>query len=473
MVETPVGGTKLDVGPLREAALAPGRFAAALGQDVGGLFQDLSQQIQETRNQKKVFDADIAMRTAKNNFVDELTKNPQLARDPGTWVPEWQKRSQEVSDKILSQDGLGPVLKNHLQQMSGVWTLDSTSEIRTQALRREVADTRKSGIAAANMAIQQGQPDQAIAAYKAMGEKGVLGPKTVDALIRQVPMQIAEGKANMLIAIHPIGAPDEIRKLEGQMPPNKFRSALRLAEQEQARAQVDNAEKLSGMVDDSPLHSIDPKMLTAWRDNKNINAFQYERIQSRIKSYEKAQAKEHNIQERSDYNEAMMRADHPPTDGTDLKEWAADVKSQGLGWTNPAYRRQLNQYVDRKVDHVIKTGHSFESQVERDIFGRMGREPLDPEGYRIKAVTRKLGTGDYQISDEDFAKQFPGKTRSDVVRSAQSVQAERYDKMRQWFADHKEKGVTEKEAEEYRQSLYRPAIEKTVSDAIDAAIGTP
>src|SRR6185312_5571604 len=241
MVETPVGGTKLDVGPLREAALAPGRFAAALGQDVGGLFQDLSQQIQETRNQKKVFDADIAMRTAKNNFVDELNKNPQLARDPGTWVPEWQKRSQEVSDKILSQDGLGPVLKNHLQQMSGVWTLDSTSEIRTQALRREVADTRKSGIAAANMAIQQGQPDQAIAAYKAMGEKGVLGPKTVDALIRQVPMQIAEGKANMLIAIHPIGAPDEIRKLEGQMPPNKFRSALLLAEQEQARAQVDNA----------------------------------------------------------------------------------------------------------------------------------------------------------------------------------------------------------------------------------------
>ena len=57
-VNTPASTVPLDSRAFREAALAPGRLAEAIGQNVGGFFQDVSQQIQDVRNSRQVFEAD-------------------------------------------------------------------------------------------------------------------------------------------------------------------------------------------------------------------------------------------------------------------------------------------------------------------------------------------------------------------------------------------------------------------------------
>src|SRR5580693_6566063 len=113
-VSTPSSGVQINPSAFRAAALAPGRMAAAIGQDVGSTFQDVSQQIQETRNTRKVFDADLSMQKTKSQFLDDINKDPSLAKDPGTWVPAYQERVQQTTESILSQPDLSPVAKRRL-----------------------------------------------------------------------------------------------------------------------------------------------------------------------------------------------------------------------------------------------------------------------------------------------------------------------------------------------------------------------
>ena len=116
-IQTPSSTVPLNPEPLRQAALAPGKLAAAIGQDVGSVFQDVTNQVQDIRNTKKVFDADLKMRGTKDQFMSDIVKDPNLASDPGTWVPEYQKRVKATEDQILSQPDLAPVVKRLYDQL--------------------------------------------------------------------------------------------------------------------------------------------------------------------------------------------------------------------------------------------------------------------------------------------------------------------------------------------------------------------
>jgi hypothetical protein len=492
MVSTPVGGVKMDVGPLREAALAPGRLAAAIGQDVGGLFDDVSDKIQNARNTRKVFDADLKMRATKDQFLTDIQKDPNLAKDPGTWVPAYQERVKATQDSILNDSGLGPAVKRHLSMMSDSWALDSVSDIRGAALLRETADTKAAGVASANAALSAGDLDAGTAAYKALNEAGIMGPKETAQLIKQAPIVVAESKANVAISSNPIAAPKIIEEqLKKDLPPLKYRVILNVAKEQQAKAQAANAQDLAGRIDDSPDHTIDENLLKAWKDSGKIRTTDYERIVNRQKAYAKADEKERHGVERDDFNVAMMEADTPPTDGTKIQDWAAEQKSKGLEWTNPAYRRRFNEFVDRKVDGVMKKGESEERPVEKQTFDAM-REDREKSGSFIPLITSTQKAPWYEFwkgstSTTDafdgsltaFRKQLSGMSADDIkaafgpdatakkVIDAEQLQyATKTAKMRDWFKANPE--ATVEQADEYRMSLEAPDAMEAVKQSIVA-----
>jgi hypothetical protein len=446
----------MDVGPLREAALAPGRLAAAIGQDVGGLFDDVSDKIQNARNTRKVFDADLKMRATKDQFLQDIQKDPNLAKDPGTWVPAYQERVKATQDAILNDSGLGPAVKRHLSMMSDTWALDSVSDIRQSALLRETADTKAAGVASANAALSAGDLNAGVAAYKALNEAGVVGPKETQQ-----------------ISSNPIGAPKIIEEqLKKDLPPLKYRVILNVAKEQQAKAQAANAQDLAGRIDDSPDHTIDENLVKAWKDSGKIRTTDAERIMNRQKAYAKADQKERHGIERDDFNVAMMEADTPPTDGTKIQDWAAEQKSKGLEWTNPAYRRRFNEFVDRKVDGVMKKGESEERPVERDVMDRMKTDPLGKGGKLIRSLT-DTNSATY-LDDQELKKRYGSKAdRNQIVRQTQVEQARLFDKMREWFKDPANKDATEEQAEEYRQKLERPSVEAAVKDSLGVPSETP
>lgn len=471
-VETPASTVKIDVGPLREAALAPGRLAAAIGENVGGLFDDVSNQIQNARNTRKVFDADLQMRATKDQFLVDIQKNPQLAKDPGTWVPEYQQRVKQTQDAILNQSDLSPVAKRHLSMMSDAWALDSVSDVRTSALLRETADTKAAGISSANAALAAGDLNAGTAAYKALNEAGIMGPKETAQRIKEAPIVVAESKANVAISSNPIGAPKIIEEqLKKDLPPLKYRVIMGVAKENQKKAQMDNGQDLASRIDDSPDHTIDENLLKAWRDSGKIRPQDYEKTMNRIKSYAKGADAVRDKAEKDDFNVAMMEAT-PPTDATGIQAWAAEQKGKGLEWTNPAYRRRFNEFVDRKVDGVMKKGESEERPVERDIMDSMKTDPLGQGGKLIRSLT-DTNSATY-LDDQELKKRYGSKAeRNQIVRQTQVEQARLFDKMREWFKDPANKDATEEQAEEYRQKLERPGVEAAVKDSLGVPGETP
>ena len=391
-LSTPASTVKLDVGPLREAALAPGRLAAAIGQDVGGLFQDVSDNIQKARNNRKVYEAERAMITTKDQFLSDIQKDPSLASDTGKWVPAYQQRVEALQDKILSQSDLAPVVKRELTARIGIWGAASTAEIRMGALKKEASDIYDSGMTTATHYLQNGYVDDAVKVYQSLGESGLMGPKEIAARTRQAPEIANEAKANVILTTAGDQAERVMKEqMEGKLEPHRFKVAMKQAEEVTRHAQAENAEGLAGRMDDDKEHQL-PKEAKAWRDAGKITSAQYEHLQARVEHYMAQERRD----ERNDYNVAIMEAGKPPTDAVGLEKWSHDMKERGLEWTNPALRKDLNQYVDRQVESVRTKGRVAERPVlaaqfkddekdrEMGLFAPWGR---NAEGDPVKLET--------------------------------------------------------------------------------------
>ncbi len=488
LVSTAPSGVKIDSGAFREAALAPGRVGAAIGQDVGGLFQDVSQKIQANKNAGTIFRADLAMRKAKDDFTAQLVTMP----DPQTWVPAWNQQTKALRDSIMDGPGVGPDVKRHLGMMMDNWEQATTSETKIAALLKQNADTRESAIETATYAAQQGDLEGAHNAFKVAVDAHAMAPQEAQKLSRHFPVIAAKAQVNTLIATNPIGAPDIIDKqFADKLPPQEFRIIKHVAMEAQSRAQSDNQEGISAQIDDNPLHTYDTDLLKQQRDAGQISVPGYQRIQARIKGYataaetaNKQETRIKSLEERNDFNVTMMQADNPPTDATTLDSWSAGIKENGLAWTNPALRRRLNEYVDSKVKSVRASGQKEERPVESRMYELMDEDRMHGGTFvppysettthwfkpdETKQVRFGGSLADLRkLSDDDAVKMFgKGATARGVIAAEQANYAKKREEMRQWFAAQGAAGKkpTIEEANEYRMKLEAPDIIAAVSGA--------
>lgn len=491
MVEAPQAGNQISGSAFRSAALAKGDLGAAIGQDVGGIFQGVADSIQKARNTKVIFQADQALTKTKQDFVASLSTDPELASDPGKWLPAFQEKSQQATDAIMNQDNLSPEAKRHLNMMTKNWTTEATGDIQTAALKRETKDTRDAGLRTANEALADGKVDKAVVSYKALNEAGVIGPKMRDALIAQAPGKAAEGMANQAIARFPIDSPKVLPTLTGwdKIKPANQRILIHQANEARAGAQAANLNSFSQQLDDSPDHTL-PDGLKKAMDSDQITAKGYEGIVTRSKRLVAEDQKQASLEDR---NEGLLvgldLANANFVGSKDPKAQAADFTDRINGVTDVALRTRLTDQLNRKVDAAQSKGEQSEKPVFKEQMDYMKQDFEEGSAFvpmtNGQPATRKWfglaedqpaqapmivagGVKGIQKLTEDQMDDYFGKgaKKSDIIEAARLNYAKKQKAFMDWAHDPKNADATPEEAAAERRRLEAPDVEAQVAAAL-------
>lgn len=412
-VSTPTSGTPIDPTAFRNAALTRGRVGEAAGSDVANLFQQVADQVQDARNAKKVFDADLSLSKTKEQFLIDIQKDPALASDPGKWVPEYTQRIQQTTQQIMGQPDLGPAVKRHLDMMTQNFAQHSTTDVQMNALHRETEDTKESGFKAATQALQsgaEGSVEKAQVIYKSLLEAGVIGPKVADQLIKQAPGQAAEASSMTAITTNPIKAPELIEQFKGVINPRKFESIVKIAAEAKSRAQRENLNDLSEQMEDAPDKALDPKMLQAKVKSGDITQAGADKLLNRMKRDSAEADKEEAVKVHADIVDHDWVADSKPQDT------AKAMAERIAGIQNPGERARLNERLKNYMDQAQKRGESVEKGVhqkqitemrdiylEQDAASKLSRREFKERyGDKVKQQSTEAGRLEYAKALADY-----------------------------------------------------------------------
>jgi hypothetical protein len=481
-VNTPVGGVPIDATSFRRAALQGGRAAAGIGAAVGDTFQQLTDQIQQARNAKTVFDADSTLKQTKLDFLDRLSKDPNLAKDPGTWLPAFKETAKQTIDGIMSQPNLGPAVKRHLSQMTSNWENDNALDIQYNALKREASDTKEAGMMSANLDLNMGTDKglaDAITKYKAMNERGVIGPQTLKALIEQAPKTSAAAKAEIAINRFPIDSPKIVEGIK-ELDPDDRRMMMRRANEAMHGAQAAALDDFSQQMDDDPDHKI-PKGLKAARDANQISEKGYEALVARSERLVKADKAEAAREDREQGLVIGLSIANENFKGlTNRNEVRSGYMDQINAVQDIALRTRLTNDLNRKMDEAEKEGRNDEKGLHAEIT-EMGRNAFNQglfRGPKSVDVTEEvpswwnkfgIGTPETKVVGQKTVPRSPetgwqaGASQADIYK-ATLAHAEFQAKMDKFFRDYPD--AKPAEAIEYAQKLIEPSVVDQVKQAL-------
>jgi len=472
-VNTPTSGVRMDSSAFRNAALAPGRIAAAIGQDVGGFFQEVSQKIQENQNARRVFDADLAMRKTKDDFTANLANMP----DEGTWLPAYKAQVDSLRESTMASPHIGPDVRRILDQKFDVWEAATTSEVRTAALLKGAKETRESAIADATYAAHSGDIEGAMNTLNAAVENHAMTPGDVKKIAARFPSIAAQAQAETAIATNPIKAPDLIKQFEGTIEPRVYVGVMAHAYEMRNKAQADNLNNFAQDLDNSPDGTIDPKVLQEAVKKKDITQRGMDGLLNRMKQKNQAEARD---------TSQLLMADVLTADATTMKDpeaWAKEVKEDAAELPS-LYRNQVTRAVDAKLASTKRKDAQAERPIETETYGRMRKdfeEGWELPGSREQVPDPKTGVlGFFQKTKpgekiepatEEQRSGWQRKAPKEIRDAANMHFAQQVHKMRDWFAANPK--ATPEEAETYRQSLMQPYVMEQVKQALTPPPPTP
>lgn len=473
-VSTPSSGVRMDSSAFRNAALAPGRVAQTVGQDVGGLFQDVSQNIQANRNARTVFDADLAMRKTKDDFTANLAKMP----DEGTWLPAYKQQVDQLRDQTLSGPNVGPDVKRVLSQKFDMWEGVTSAEIRQAALLKGATETRESAIADSTYAAHQGDIEGAKNILNAAVAHYAMTPGDVKKISARFPSIAAQAQADTAISTNPIKAPDLIQRFKGTIEPAVFVGIMHRAGEEKSRAQANNLNDLSEQMETSPDGTIDPKLLAEKVKTGDVTQRGADGLLNRMKHAKDLDKKQADLEDR---NEASLVAlditDHDFIGDKEPQKSANDFNDRIKGIANPGQRDRLTQRLQNKIQSAQKKGEEEEKPIikeqldwmKQNFEGKVNVIPVFGGGH-VAGGIKKI----QEMTDENFQGTF-GKdaNRADAVKHASAyIETQRlnYAKKQQaflaWAHDPSNKDATVEQAQAERQRLERPDVEAQVKQAL-------
>lgn len=468
-VSTPSSGNKIDGSAFRQAALAPGRLAQSIGENVGGLFEEVSQKIQANRNAQQVFKADLSMRQTKDDFTAQLVKMP----DPGTWLPAWKQQVDQKRQQILNDPHAGPEVKRHLNQMFDTWEQATTSEIKIQALRQGVANTYKDAVADSTYAAHQGDIEGAQNILKAAVENHAMSASEANKIGKRFPTIAAQSKADMAIATDPINAPELIKQFEKDMEPRIFIGVLAKAREAMHAKQSENLNEFAEQMDISPDGTIDPRQLAAAVKEKRITQRGADGLVARMEKKNLKEAKE-------DFSVGMMEAqDHDWVEDKSREETAREMKDN-LSHLPAALRIRAYNHIDRLKNDAVKKGEKEERPIEAQVLSQM-RHDREHEGLFFPSSP--LGEGETQYGHlqgglkvlekmkEGEVKDLYGVSKEKVIEAEKLHYAQTQQKMREWFRMSQNKDATIEEANAYRMQLEQPFVHEAAKASLNGQPG--
>lgn len=479
-VSTPTSGVKMNSQAFRQAALAPGRVAASLGDkaaaiadNVGGVFQDVSQKIQQNQNARRVFDADLAMRKTKDDFTAQLPK----MLDEGTWLPAYKQQVETLRQQTMDNPHIGPDVRRMLNQKFDVWEAATTAEIRTAALLKGAKETRESAVADATYAAHSGDIEGAMHTLNAAVENHAMSPGDVKKISARFPSIAAQAQADTAITTNPIKAPDLIKQFAGIIEPRVYVGVMAHAYEMRNKAQADNLNNFAQDLDNSPDGTIDPKQLQQAVKDNQITQRGMDGLVNRMK--------QKRISEARDTSQLLMTdvLTFDPTTIKDPEAWARGIKEDAAGLPS-LYRNQVTRAVNAKLEATKRKDAQAERPVEMETYGRMRKdyeEGWDLPGARTEEIIKGSGflgfgqktapTGPIEPAPDDQRTSWQRKAPKEVRDAANMHFAQQVHKMRDWFTANPK--ATPEEAETYRQSLMQPYVMEQVKKALAPAPPTP
>jgi len=461
IVDTPSGGAPLNGQAFRQAALEKGRFATSVGQHVSGVFQEVADKIQQNRNARQIFDADLAMRKTFDQFNAQLVKMP----DEGTWLPAWDQASTQLREETLDNVHLGPEVKRALSMKFDNWQEATRSATQIAALKKGVNESRKSAIADATHAANDNKLEYANKIIDAAVENHAFSTKEGDEIKKKFPEMAAIANADQTIIHYPI---DARQIMEGaswfkNMLPEDQKAALTAADVAKVKRQKSNFETLQAQRLDQTTGKIPESDIREAIKNKQIDATVGENL---IAAQKRDSTRQDEGQKR--YVSALA---HDPVawQGEDPDQYAAKLMNEVANIKNPTIRQQAAEDVDKELTSIKKTASTTDGPVHRtqiEMMNRIANERLGlvPTGNKNPRVPPFLEGGVKRVetmSDSDFKAMFGHNAKRDVVirgiedreESERNRLAEAQQKYRDWSHTEKGQNATPKEANEERERL--------------------
>lgn len=495
-VSTPSSAVKMDSSAFREAALAPGKVAQAIGQDVGGVFEELGTKIQANRNARRVFDADLAMRKTKDDFTAKLIEMP----DEGTWLPAWKQHVEDVRQSQIDTPHVGPDLKRMLSQKFDVWEAATSAEIRTAALLKGTNEARTSAIADSTYAAHQGDIEGAQNALQVAVEHHAMSAAEAKKMGARLPSIAAQAQADTAISSNPIKALDLIQQFKGTIEPAVFVKIEATARDARNAALRQNLDGLSQQMAASPDGTIDPAVLSEAVKMGDITQAGADGLMGRMKrealANERATAAEKRAIAAEDRNNGSLVGlditQHDFVADRSPEQTAREFSERIAAIQNPGTRRTLTGQLQNKLEVAKKKGESDDHPTVQKELKFMDEDFTNGSAFvpMTKGKPTKPGTGAVfatgylgfagvlglgwkskgeppmhiqgglnvieKMDDKQFAEAF-GKDakRSDIIEAARLNYAAKVKAFRDWAHDpvNKDKLADPKQVAAERQRL--------------------
>lgn len=470
-VSTPNNSIQISAGPFQAAADAKQRLDLKRGQaaqdmagDIGGFFGDVAKKFQQNQNTRTVLESDLAMRKSADDFRTWMATHP----DEETWLPQFQDQSSQLRDQILSNPRAGPDVKRQLTGMLDSWDTAHTGEIGTAARLQSINRTRETATADSTYAAQQGDVKGGTASLTMAYRAGAFNKDEYDRRVRGLNQVAQRAQIDTAISTNPIKAsrmladPDFIKKTFPNVDPKTLLQLQGAANAAKNRQQIKNGQDILEDAEAAPDGAFDLKAVARQVKSGDVTQKFYDNLKGRI---EKTNLRE----SREDFNVQMMEIqNHDFTADKDPDQAAREMHDEAASLPS-AYNLRAAKFIQNRYDAFKKKGESEERPIERDIFDRMKNDPLTRDGLgaagkRLGLLEEKNPDGSYKEDVDDREGQITDAKQR--LRNGQMEQAEKFQKMRDWFADPANKDAKEPDAEKYRQSLNAPSVEEQVKNAL-------
>lgn len=365
----PVGSARRDMGAL----LAPGAAQVGLGQSIGRLgavAEEFSQRMQAATNAAAVTDATVKMKNVQDSYQREMATN----QDEKTWVPNWQKKVDDLKDTVLGNEDLSPQVRDHLSNQFKDWQQTSSSQVATQANVRTVRNQTQIFLGAADDAWDTGDYAAGTKPILSAVQVGLLSDAQAKDILKKGQTQADFAKVNRGTNVDPIATLDA---LNDQTEKGKWKNFDGLDENQRealkgkAETAVNKlkADTLQGIYDkqnNGELMTSDA--LQKLVDDRKLTPGAMKQIlaqQARI-------AKAPEIPELQAYSELLTKASGYDPDQDPSNVQRANIIAQ-MATLAPTYRDEVKATLDRSTNRTgentrLAEGNNYIDELLRSGF---------------------------------------------------------------------------------------------------------
>ena len=281
-------------------------------------------------------------------------------------------------------------------------------------------------------------------------------------------------QANSAIATAGYKAPDVLKQVldanPGLVPAKQERILHDNALAAQKRAQDGKEQQVRDMVISDPSHALADERIDGMKKEGIISDRGAADLRTLRDNFAKKDKTEQARKETQELSIAMMDVDSQAValTGPGGQAKASEFKAMGNAWTDARRKKQLDDYVDRKLSTAQHEGKSAEHPALADALQQLRQESTEAILSREVLDRRE---GKYILTDEKA--KAAGIDVSDRVAFSEKnkiVAAHQAQQLRQWFSDYqtnnKGKVPSPEEISQERMRILRPSVQDQVKSAL-------